>query len=729
MWSKNKKLTLLLILTGILALLVAGTFFVTKWLLPHNAARNTMDPEGLVTVQTMDDGTVQIQWPEGENAQYYELQILEADGTVLHSCTAAEPFADLPELPSDRDLTARIASCRDFGKHSRKGDKTLEAVIRLDVPQIRDLSWLLDTDADTVDISFGMAEGDLCRVYLTEGDSEPVQVEELRSGKMQLRFGEGQQYPMPAHGKKLRFTFRAERSAGNVFYLSDYAEFTLTREDLLDKALAVECTDNGENSYTLTWNETKGEHYEILLATGDSEIWQTLATIACDQERIYETGHLDAYTDYTFQVVAVGGQTMPDSEFAAMSEPIQVRTGAKLMYSTIWPIMDQPVYADTEATQELGTATAGSAWCVLGLEGQYLKIFYAGQEGYIDSDYCMINLPEYIGNLCLYNITNSYSAIYTVHEFGIKKVSGALITGYENVKIGENKYLVPLLFPTAQRLIPAGEAARAAGYALKIYDSFRPQDATNQLFYLTSSIMGDYVPNYTYTGKTVKDLHKLEEPEETEPPATTPPAEEPTEPAAEPEPPAQTPQEPAPTEGTASTTLGFFAKAASPNLENIRMAGSRPQNLTFKSLMTNYERYRLSSFLAPGLSRHNFGVALDLTLANADGKDLTMQTSMHDLSWYSISKRNNTNANTLYNIMTGAGFHNIFSEWWHFQDDVIYQKHLYKPLKGGISWACWVTDGDGWRYRLNDGSFYTDCIQTIDGRECIFDKDGYVYFG
>lgn len=378
---------------------------------------------------------------------------------------------------------------------------------------------------------------------------------------------------------------------------------------------------------------------------------------------------------------------------------------------------------------------AGSAWCVLGMEGRYLKIRYQGQDAYIDSDYCMINLPEYLGELCLYDITNSYSSIYLVHEYEIKKVSGTVIIGYENVQITPGQYLAPLLFPTAQKLLKAGEAAREQGYTLKIYDSYRPQNATIEIFMLTSSILGDYVPAKTYSGRTVKDLHMLEEENEEEETVPTEPEEEEAvdPPLAETIPPIEetipsaVETEPAIPETAPPAETTISDEGVPAGMEIVPLSNTaKSKRLTYKSLMTNYGEYNLGKFLAPGTSRHNFGVALDLTLVDSNGKELSMQTSMHDLSWYSAFKRNNANANTLYKIMSGAGMTNISSEWWHYQDNKIYAKHGYLPLRDGVSWECWVTDGIGWRYRLADGSFYAQCTQTIDGQSYTFDENGYL---
>ena len=673
MWSKNKKRLLLATLAGVLLLALAGVL-IGDLLFPYLEAKSTMDPTGTLTILTRDDGTMQVQWPAGENAQSYALQILEQDGTALYSCVAADCSAQVPQLPSDRELTVRVSSCHGFGFWTRTGEKCLETTVNMAPPEISAFVWSADEETDTVSVSFDMTGSDLCRVFFSAGEEVPAQIGELTQGELELRFGEGERFAIPAHDQLLHLTFRPERREGQAYFQGSGCSITLTRDDFLTRQLDVQCVQNSDNTYTLTWSETKGAQYEVLLSTDGGESWKRLAVIPWDQPRTFTTDRLEPYTDYTFWVVSTGGQTMPDSEFAAVSQPLQLRTGAQLLYCTIWPLMDQKVFADPEATQELGTVTAGSAWCVIGIEGNYLKIRYQQQDAYIDGDYCMINLPEYVGALCRYDITNSYASKYLVHEFGIDGVSGSVIAGYENVRVREGEYVVPLLFPTAQKLIKAAETAAEAGYRLKIYDSYRPKIATEDIYARTSRILKNLVPASTYTGKYVS--------------IKPPPSDWKNEDGVEETPP-----------------------------------------FDYWGLMTNYGEYSLGMFLAPGTSKHNYGIAMDLTLEDSGGNELTMQTSMHDLSWYSAFKRNNANANLLYKIMSGAGLAPISSEWWHYQDNEVYDTHQFQPLRIGVSLQCWVCDCNGWRYRLPDGSFYTDCTQTIAGQPYTFDGNGYVTNG
>lgn len=668
MWNKLSRRNRLLIATCALALLVLGAV-VTVWLLiPYGNAKNTMDPDGTLILTTLEDGSVQLSWPEGDNATGYRVQVRDGDGKEFYSSSVTGCSALLPQLPAGREVEVRVTSTRDYSGRTRRGSKALAAVVTQPAPVIEALHWQADDSQDVVEVAFDMSAGDLCRVYLTTDDGAPVPVEELHDGKLQLRFGVDDVFPVPEYGQQLRVSFQLERNSANACYRGPVTEgFTLTREDFLGRNLQVEQTGGENNSYTVTWNETKGEYYDVRLSEDGGRTWMTLGYIPADRDRRFTTPCLKAFADYLVQVVAVGGDTLPDSNVAAESEVMELHTAQKLLYSTIWPLMDRKVYTSPDASEELGEIPAGSAWCVLGQQGQYLKLRYNGQEAWVDSEYCMINLTEYLGNLCAYDITNSYDSLYLVHEYGIRDVSGTVIEGYEHVRVGEGEYLVPLLYPAARRLLQAGLAARERGYRLKIYDSFRPQCATSSIYAKTSSILGWGIPDQTFSGKKARNLSWL-----------------------------------------------------------IGSGEGEDTVLTYGRLMTNYGAFSLGNFLAPGTSRHNFGVAVDLTLEDAEGKELAMQTSMHDLSWYSVLELNNGNAKLLNEIMTGAGFRSLFSEWWHFQDAEIYSRNLYKPLVKGVSWECWVADHNGWRYRLADGSFYANCTAVIEEESYAFDENGYL---
>jgi D-alanyl-D-alanine dipeptidase len=154
-----------------------------------------------------------------------------------------------------------------------------------------------------------------------------------------------------------------------------------------------------------------------------------------------------------------------------------------------------------------------------------------------------------------------------------------------------------------------------------------------------------------------------------------------------------------------------------------------------------------------GHSAHSRGNTLDLTLVAIDpatlnplpdpdapplpegeeplptvGPDgeLIMQTPMHDLTWYSERLQNNANAQLLREIMEGAGFGGIASEWWHYQDNDTLNTFAPPALWDGVTPEGWVTeDGENWRYRNQFGEYLTDCTECIDGEFYYFNADGY----
>ncbi|MEI8327162.1 MAG: M15 family metallopeptidase, partial [Betaproteobacteria bacterium] len=78
-------------------------------------------------------------------------------------------------------------------------------------------------------------------------------------------------------------------------------------------------------------------------------------------------------------------------------------------------------------------------------------------------------------------------------------------------------------------------------------------------------------------------------------------------------------------------------------------------------------------------SVHSFGMAVDVTLLDASGRELDMGTGFDDLSERShpdleeqhlaqgrLSQEQIAHRRILRSAMTGHGFHGIHSEWWHF---------------------------------------------------------------
>lgn len=87
-----------------------------------------------------------------------------------------------------------------------------------------------------------------------------------------------------------------------------------------------------------------------------------------------------------------------------------------------------------------------------------------------------------------------------------------------------------------------------------------------------------------------------------------------------------------------------------------------------------------------GYSSHSRGNTVDLTLVDADGKELTMPTgfdsfsSLADRDYSDCPEEARENALLLQNIMEEKGFTGYFGEWWHFSDTVKYDvERVFDP--------------------------------------------------
>ncbi len=647
------------VLAALLLLLTvaAGLLWFFGYEMAFQEAWNTMPRDGKLLLTEQEDGTLLLQWPKGTAAHYYGVTVLEAGEKPFFETQTEDTQCPVPDLPDGKTLTIQVQSFAWYktltSQKARPGEYALTATGSFAPPELRDVQWTADPDGDTVTLEYDLQKNQVCQIAISlEGDSRSWELE-LTEERTTLHFGQNQKFPMPEHGKSYHIGVSSYIDDGSIRHqgLCSYA-FLMDREALLGNTLVLEARDLGHNQFTLTWNETKGEGYEIQQYDPKSQQWVAVSRTAKEGKRTYTTGYLARYQDHRFRVVALEEADIAPAE-------VTVQTGPSLIYSTVWPLTNQTVYETAEKSGKIGIADKGLALCVVGEENGMLRVRYKNRLGWIDGNYCMINLPDYLGELCSYDITNSYRSIFSVHGYEIPGTTGTVLKGYEQVKTGKDQYLVPLLYPTALKLEKAAREALKQGYRLKIYDAYRPGQTSRTVRYATEAILDQPLPEKTYDGASSQ----------------------------------------------VQTGTG----------------------LTYNELMTGSGQYSINYFIADFGSRHNFGVALDLTLEDAEtGKELTMQSAIHDLSHYAVLSRNGENADRLSRIMKGAGFATLVSEWWHFQDNQARDSLELKALWQGLTPQGWKADGNGWRYRKADGSFYKNCSQTIDGTDYRFDGQGYL---
>jgi zinc D-Ala-D-Ala dipeptidase len=134
-------------------------------------------------------------------------------------------------------------------------------------------------------------------------------------------------------------------------------------------------------------------------------------------------------------------------------------------------------------------------------------------------------------------------------------------------------------------------------------------------------------------------------------------------------------------DGAAALERAVAALAATaPALSLLVLDAVRPQRVQ-ERMWQALEGTGLTEYLAPPErgSIHSFGMAVDVTLADRDGRELDMGTPFDDLSEKShpvledrflargeLTRLQVDNRRLLRAVMSEAGWQGITREWWHF---------------------------------------------------------------
>lgn len=599
---------------------------------------------------------------------------------------------DMAGKPRELNLRLQAIKYVGFGKHNMELP-LFSRKLTINPDKVADVELQLSVSLEKKKASISWQGASDCEyeIYLLD-DAGKYQLHSQTNGNaFELDFAS---LPLPDRSKPITVSVRAvHRAQGYMLYGQMSESVAIARNDLLENDLSLWYNQVDTRKYVLNWRECRGAFYELQQWSDKEDGWVSLRKYEWTDELAYTTEKLPSSTNVRFRVIAYDtDREREDGKFVAKPAEIAFLTDMSPLYCTIWPIMELDIMDKPNGEDIIGKVPGGQTLCVLEENSGCFQISYNGCEGYIDSNFCLINLPEYIGDLCKYNIANSYESIFRVHGYYIPEITKTVVKGYENVRLDNDDYLVPYLYPCTDKLRTAALAAAKDGYALRIYDAFRPNEATRFLYdtlseYLDEEVMEDPKEGEEISLDKKTDKKKTEESAETE---NTPGADE---------------------------ALSNEGKTDETTDEDVE---------TYRKVMTD-GRFQLSAFLAAGVSAHNIGIALDLTLVDVNtDKDLEMQSDMHDLSRYSVIAANNDNARLLEKYMKGAGYNGLTSEWWHFQDDETKKAIELKTfLAKGISAEGWKKDDDGWKYRQSDGSYYKGGTVRIDGKEYVFDAEGY----
>ena len=627
--SKKAKITLIICLAALPLILIAAFLLAA---LPYINAASSMPEGASLSFLDLGGGEYALEWTASPDAARYYLSI---DGGE-RSEPLTENAADVgPLSEGEHSFTVTpLGSWKLFGKEYFREGESVTVTVPLVSPEAPEAEWIPDEDAGTLSVEAEPLVGRSYELRIIDAGGERPLDSTLADGELGVSFGEDGDLPMPEYETPYRFCLRAVVN-GQQYEITGPAgeEYTLKREALLPDTSSLTSEELGENRYALSWTEAKGDWYEIQYSDGGE--WETLATVECTEELRYETEALRSVWDYSFRVMGAD-EGAEEGEYVSESDVIDVTTELSPLYCTIWPLMELPLYESSDAESEtLASVPAASTLCVLAEEDGFFRVRYGETYGYLSSSYCIINLPEYMGKLIGYDITNSYASKYAVHGYEIPEVTGEVVKGYEHVCLAEGVYLAPYLYPCCEKLYAAANAALEQGYRLKIYDSYRPNQATVDIYNKAELMTNQPVPELDIYGEVPEELPELAEGQ--------------------------------------TLTYRMLWEDGTYGLPNFLAKGGSMHNM-------------------------GIALDLTLERVDS-GEELEMQSDMHDLSIYSVINRDNDEALILDNIMKAAGFGGLTSEWWHFQDNETRKNlSLNTYMWAGVSIEGWHASDGEWYY-------------------------------
>ena len=627
--SKKAKITLIICLAALPLILIAAFLLAA---LPYINAASSMPEGALLSFLDLGGGEYALEWTASPDAARYYLSI---DGGERSEPLTENAAAVGPLSEGEHSFTVTpLGSWKLFGKEYFREGESVTVTVPLVSPEAPEAEWIPDEDAGTLSVEAEPLVGRSYELRIIDAGGERPLDSTLADGELGVSFGEDGDLPMPEYETPYRFCLRAVVN-GQQYEITGPAgeEYTLKREALLPDTSSLTSEELGENRYALSWTEAKGDWYEIQYSDGGE--WETLATVECTEELRYETEALRSVWDYSFRVMGAD-EGAEEGEYVSESDVIDVTTELSPLYCTIWPLMELPLYESSDAESEtLASVPAASTLCVLAEEDGFFRVRYGETYGYLSSSYCMINLPEYMGKLIGYDITNSYASKYAVHGYEIPEVTGEVVKGYEHVCLAEGVYLAPYLYPCCEKLYTAANAALEQGYRLKIYDSYRPNQATVDIYNKAELMTNQPVPELNIYGEVPEELPELAEGQ--------------------------------------TLTYRMLWEDGTYGLPNFLAKGGSMHNM-------------------------GIALDLTLERVDS-GEELEMQSDMHDLSIYSVINRDNDEALILDNIMKAAGFGGLTSEWWHFQDNETRKNlSLNTYMWAGVSIEGWHASDGEWYY-------------------------------
>ena len=166
--------------------------------------------------------------------------------------------------------------------------------------------------------------------------------------------------------------------------------------------------------------------------------------------------------------------------------------------ATGYASIDINLTSKPNSSKVIKTLSAGQGFTIISEDEDWWQIKVDNTTGWVNTKYCMINLPDIIPSI-IYDDTNSYKSLFRSSEISIPNITGKqLYNSYKyNKRLSKDEFLMPIIYSMAKKIMDAQTAALEDGYSLKIYETFRP--------YETQKAVCKNLRNLIYENETVYD--------------------------------------------------------------------------------------------------------------------------------------------------------------------------------------------------------------------------------
>ncbi len=286
--------------------------------------------------------------------------------------------------------------------------------------------------------------------------------------------------------------------------------------------------------------------------------------------------------------------------------------------STGFTSVSLPLYKG-QGSSILKNLEPGQAFKIIDEFNNYFKVeLKDSTTGYIESKYCLVNLPDIIPSI-IYDDTNSYKSIFRSSGYSLEDITGKKLYNVfmHNERLDQDEYIMPLLYPMTKKIAQVQEKALENGDCLKIYETYRPYEVQMKVSDSLSALMEE--------NETVKKG------------ITTPPWDK----------------------------SWFIAVQLSNHQRGVALDVSlaKVQDKEYKKCgqytyinVTKYDEYKMPTQM------HELSRSAATFTSPVDSKSKTAWKNAK------LASSMNENAKKLQNYFTSCGLTPLASEWWHFND-------------------------------------------------------------